>query len=192
MVKSGLDRLAQTEDIKITWKSYELQPHNAPPLPEEMEKAYRERIAAAWPKIQQIAQDRFGVELKSHRWGVKSRYALEGAKLAEAKGLGEAYHEVMFKAHFVDDRDFGDLETLADLAAEIGLDRAEFLAAVESGAYAVQVDADIAQAAAYGLQGVPAAIIAGKYLVSGAQPYEVWQDVIRQIKQRLSEAGHGE
>jgi predicted DsbA family dithiol-disulfide isomerase len=187
MVKSGLDRLAQTEDIKIIWKSYELRPKNAPPLPEAIEKAYRERIAAAWPQTQQIAQDRFGVEMKSHRWGVKSRYALEGAKLAEEKGRGDAYHEAMFRAHFVDDRDFGDLETLADLAAEVGLNQAEFLTAIQSGAYATQVDADIAQAMAYGLQGVPATIIEHKYLVSGAQPYEVWLDVVQQIKQRLSE-----
>jgi predicted DsbA family dithiol-disulfide isomerase len=186
MLKSSLDKLAQTEDIEIIWKSYELRPKNAPPLPEAAEKAYRERIAAAWPQTQQIAQERFGVEMKSHRWGVKSRYALEGAKFAEEKGLGDTYHEAMFKAHFIDDRDFGDLDILADLAAEAGLDRAEFLAAIESGAYAAQVDADIAQAMAYGLQGVPATIIERKYLISGAQPYEVLLDIVQQIKQRMA------
>jgi predicted DsbA family dithiol-disulfide isomerase len=192
MIKSGLDRLAQTEDIEIIWKSYELRPKNAPSLPEAVEKAYRERIAAAWPQTQQIASERFGVEMKSHRWGVKSRYALEGAKLAEEKGLGDAYHEAMFKAHFIDDRDFGDLATLADLAAEVGLDRAEFVAAIKSGAYAAQVDADIAQAMAYGLQGVPATLIERKYLISGAQPYETLRDIVQQIKQRMNEVANGE
>ncbi len=192
MLRSSLDKLAPTEDIEVIWKSYELRPKNAPPLPEAVEKAYRERIAAAWPQTQQIAQERFGVEMKSHRWGVKSRYALEGAKFAEEKGLGDTYHEAMFKAHFVDDRDFGDLDILADLAAEVGLDRAEFLAAIESGAYAAQVDADIAQAMAHGLQGVPATIIERKYLISGAQPYEALKDIVQQIKQRMSEAANGE
>ena len=187
MIKSSLDKLAETEEIEITWKSYELRPKDAPPLPEVTEKAYRERIAAGWPQVQQIAQERFGVELKSHRWGVKSRYALEGAKFAEEKGLGDAYHEAMFKAHFVEDRDFGDLDTLGDLAAEVGLDRAEFLAAVESGAYAKHVDADVAQAYAYGLQGVPATIIEQKYLISGAQPVEVLQDIVQQVKAKESE-----
>ncbi|MCK6624028.1 MAG: DsbA family protein [Anaerolineae bacterium] len=184
MLKSGLDELAKVEDIEIIWKSYELRPADAPPLPPEYEKSYRERIEAGWPRVQQIARERFGLEMKSHRWGVKSRYALEGAKVAEAKGFGDAYHEAMFKAHFVDDRDFGNLEILGDLAAAVGLDRADFLVAVSSGAYAPPVDADIQQAQAYGLQGVPATIIAQKYLISGAQPFEALQEIVQQIKQR--------
>lgn len=192
MVKSSLDQLAQTETIEVIWKSYELRPHNAPPMPAAQEEAYKARIAAAWPQTQQIAQERFGVELKTHRWGVKSRLALEGAKFAEEKGRGEAYHDAIFKAHFVEDRDFGDLATLADLAVEAGLDRAEFLAAVQSGAYTAQVDADVNQAQAYGLQGVPATIIEDKYLISGAQPLEVWQDVVRQVKERMNESANGE
>jgi predicted DsbA family dithiol-disulfide isomerase len=192
MVKSSLDELAQTEEIEILWKSYELRPLDAPPLPAHVEKAYRERIEAGWPQVQQIARERFGVEMKTHRWGVKSRYALEGAKYAEEKGVGDAYHEAMFKAHFVEDRDFGDLATLGDLATEVGLDRSDFLAVLESGAYAEQVDDDIAQARIYGLQGVPAAIIESKYLVSGAQPVEALQDMVRQVKQRLNEAAQPE
>lgn len=184
MLKSGLDELAKVEDIEIIWKSYELRPAGAPPLPPEYEASYRERMEAGWPRVQQIARERFGLELKSHRWGVKSRYALEGAKYAEEKGFGDAYHEAMFKAHFVADRDFGNLEILGDLAAAVGLDRADFLAAVSSGAYAPPVDADIGQAQAYGLQGVPATIIAQKYLISGAQPFEALQEIVQQIKQR--------
>ncbi|MCL4296394.1 MAG: DsbA family protein [Anaerolineae bacterium] len=186
MIKASLDRLAQTEGIEVIWKSYELRPQDAPPLPEAVAKAYRERIEAGWPQVQQIAQERFGVEMKSHRWGVKSRLALEGAKYAEEKGAGPAYHEAMFKAHFVEDRDFGDPETLGDLAAEVGLDRAEFLDAVKNRAYAPQVDADIRQAQVYGLQGVPAAIIEQKYLISGAQPFEALLDIVQQVKQRLA------
>jgi predicted DsbA family dithiol-disulfide isomerase len=192
MVKSSLDELAQTEEIEILWKSYELRPLDAPPLPEHVEKAYRERIETGWPQVQQIARERFGVEMKTHRWGVKSRYALEGAKYAEEKGVGDAYHEAMFKAHFVEDRDFGNLETLGDLAAEVGLARTDFLAVLASGTYAEQVDDDVAQARLYGLQGVPAAIIESKYLVSGAQPIEVLRDMVRQVKQRLNEAAQPE
>lgn len=191
MIKSSLGELAKTEDIEIIWRSYELRPASAPPLPPEHENAYRERIEAGWPRVQQMAHERFGLEMKCHRWGVKSRAALEGAKYAEEKGFGESYHEAMFRAHFVTDRDIGDLETLGDLAAEAGLDRAGFLTAVSSGAYASQVDADVRQAQAYGLQGVPAIIIAHKYLISGAQPLDSLQDIVQQIRQR-EEAANGE
>lgn len=182
MIKSSLDELAIVEDIEVEWKSFELRPKDGPTMPKAQEEAYRQRVAKAWPQTQQIAKERFDVELKHHRWGISSRLALEGAKFAEEQGLGEPYHEAMFKAHFIDDQDFGDLEVLADLAEKVGLDRAEFVEAIESGAYAEQVDADVAQARTYGLSGVPATIIEEKYLVSGAQPLETLKEVVQQIK----------
>lgn len=180
MQKASLDQLAETEDIEVVWKSFELRPNGAPPVPD----SYKERIAAAWPRTRQMAKEHFGVDMQTHSWGVNSRLALEGAKFAEENGVGPAYHEAMFRAHFVEDRDFGDLQILADLAEDVGLDRAEFLAAVENGLYAKQVDADVAQAHAYGISGVPGTIIENKYLVSGAQPFEALQDIVRQIKAR--------
>jgi predicted DsbA family dithiol-disulfide isomerase len=88
----------------------------------------------------------------------------------------------MFRAHFVDDKDFGNLEVLADLAAEVALDRAKFIGALETGDYAAAVDADVAQARAYGLTGVPATIIEEKYLLPGAQPLAFLQQVVDKIK----------
>lgn len=184
MMKSSLDQLAQEEDIEVIWRSFELRPKNAPPMPKDYEEAYKKRIAEAWPRTRQMAQANFGVEMRSHRWGISSRLALEGAKFAEEKGLGPAFHAAMFKAHFVDDDDFGDLEILANLAERVGLDRAEFVAAIESGAYARQVDLDVAQAHAYGINGVPATVIQDKYLVSGAQPLVALQEIVEQVKAR--------
>lgn len=191
IIKSSLDDLAQTEDIEVVWKSYELRPQGAPPLPPAHEQAYRERIAAAWPEVQRMARERFGVELVSHRWGVSSRLALEGAKFAEEKGLGPAFHEAMFRAHFIEDRDFGDRDTLADLAEEAGLDRQEFLQAVDSRAYAAAVEADVAQARAYGFNGVPATLIQEKYHVPGAQPLDALLDIVRQVKELEAKNGTG-
>ena len=182
MIKSSLDELAKTEDIEVNWKSFELRPKDGPQLPPDQEQAYKARVEAAWPQTRQTAKERFGVEMIHHRWGVNSRLALEGAKFAEARGLGEAYHERMFQAHFVDDKDFGELDILADLTAGVGLDRAEFVAAIENSAYAAAVDADVAQARAYGLTGVPATIIEEKYLLPGAQPLEFLQQVVDKIK----------
>lgn len=184
MIKSSLDTLAKIEDIEVIWKSYELRPQNAPPMPPAQEQAYKEKIAAAWPRTQQMAEEVFGVEMKTHRWGVKSRLALEGAKFAEEKGLGEAYHEAIFKAHFIEDRDLGDRQVLAGLAEEVGLDRAEFVTALDDPKYADLVEQDIAQAQAYGVNGVPATIIQDKYMVSGAQPLEALKDIVRQVKTR--------
>jgi predicted DsbA family dithiol-disulfide isomerase len=44
------------------------------------------------------------------------------------------------------------------------------------------VTADVYQAHRYGLNGVPALVFANKYLVTGAQPYEVLVQVVEQIQ----------
>ena len=66
----------------------------------------------------------------------------------------------------------------ADLAAEVGLDRDEVVAALGSGRYAEAVQADIDQAHRYGISGVPFYVIDGKYGVSGAQPPQTFADAL--------------
>ncbi len=76
---------------------------------------------------------------------------------------------------------------LAEIAVMIGLDREAFLTALKSEKYLGQVMADIAQARTYGLNGVPALVFANKYLVSGAQPYDVLLQVVQQVAEEQEE-----
>ena len=187
MIKSSLDKLAEVEDIDVVWRSYELRPAGDPPMPPEYESTYRDKIAAAWPNTKRTAFEQFGVTMEYHRWGIKSRIAHEGAKYAEANGFGEAYHNAMFQAHFIEDRDFGDVDVLTTIAGELGMDEHEFRQVIENGVYAEAVEQDVAQAKAYGLSGVPATIIQDKYLVSGGLPFDNLKDVVRQVKAKEQE-----
>ena len=60
--------------------------------------------------------------------------------------------------------------------------------ALESSQYVDAVRADQAQAAAYGINGVPFFVIDGKYGVSGAQPPEAFAQVARQVWAERREA----
>ena len=57
--------------------------------------------------------------------------------------------------YFTEGRHVRRVEELADLASEIGLDRDEVVRVLDSGDYGRAVATDIAQAAAYGIRGVP-------------------------------------
>jgi predicted DsbA family dithiol-disulfide isomerase len=70
---------------------------------------------------------------------------------------------------------------LAAIATGIDLEQDSFLAALKSEKYLAEVMADIAQARTYGLSGVPALVFDNKYLVSGAQPYDVLLQVVQQV-----------
>jgi protein-disulfide isomerase len=62
-------------------------------------------------------------------------------------------------------------------AAELGLDRAAFGAALARSELGQAVDADAATAASLGVQGVPGFFINGKFL-AGAQPYEAFKNKV--------------
>ena len=101
---------------------------------------------------------------------------------AKAHGRQLDMKERLLKAYFIEGRHVGRIEELADLAAEIGLDRADVVRALESNEYLADVKADVAQAGEYGIQGVPFFVIDGKYGVSGAQEADTFTTVLTQVR----------
>jgi predicted DsbA family dithiol-disulfide isomerase len=101
---------------------------------------------------------------------------------AKAHGRQLDMKERLLKAYFIDGHHVGRVEELADLAAEIGLDRADVVRALESNEYLADVKADVAQASEYGIQGVPFFVIDGKYGVSGAQEADTFTSVLTQVR----------
>lgn len=174
----SLEALKDNHHVAVRWRSFELRPKGSPPISEE----YRATIDVKRQYFQQMARDHYGVEINEGPFGVDSRPALVGAKYAEAQGVGDAYHEAVFRAYWQEARSIEEIAVLADIAAEVGLDREAFIAALAEEAWDAAVTADVYQAYRYGLNGVPALVFANKYLVSGAQPYEVLANVVDQIR----------
>lgn len=108
--------------------------------------------------------------------------AHEHLHFAKSRGRQLDMKERLLKAYFVDGRHVGRIEDLADLAAEIGLDRADVIRALESNEYLADVKADVALATDYGIQGVPFFVIDGKYGVSGAQEAETFTNLLTQVR----------
>ncbi|MGN7798912.1 DsbA family oxidoreductase [Leifsonia sp. 22587] len=113
-----------------------------------------------------------------HTNTVKAHELLHFAK-EQGKQLELA--ERLFRAYFVEGRHVGRIEDLADLAAEVGLDRAQALEALESSRFEPAVRADQATAAEYGINGVPFFVIDGRYGVSGAQDAQTFAQVLEQV-----------
>lgn len=102
-------------------------------------------------------------------------FAKDHGKAAEMK-------ERLLRAYFTEGRHVGHDDGLADLAAEIGLDRDAALAALAAGNHQQQVEDDKAQGAAIGVQGVPFFVIDGKYAISGAQPAALFLQALNRVK----------
>ena len=147
-----------------------------------MPREYLARIEATTPRLNKLAREQYGIELNRGPMGIPSRAALIGAKYAEAQGKGPQYHDAVFRAYWQRANNISEVEVLTEIAQAIGLDRGAFLAALNDEQYDAQVEADVEQAYYYGLTGVPALIFGERYLVSGAQPYEVLRQVVEKIE----------
>jgi predicted DsbA family dithiol-disulfide isomerase len=163
--------------VDVIWHAYELRPIGSPPIPPE----YLARIEATRPRLVKLAREQYGLELNRGPMGIHSHTALIGAKVAEAQGKGPLYHDAVFRAYWQCANNIEAVEVLAEIARSIGLERESFLAALQDERYSARVDADIDEAYSYGLTGVPALIFGKRYLVSGAQPYEVLRQVVERV-----------
>jgi predicted DsbA family dithiol-disulfide isomerase len=100
---------------------------------------------------------------------------------AKAHGIQLAAVERLLKAYFIEGRHVGRIEDLADLGAELGLDRTDIIRSLNANEYLAAVRADQALAGEYGINGVPFFVIDGRYGVSGAQDPATFAQVLQQV-----------
>ena len=92
---------------------------------------------------------------------------------AAEHGLQTTIMSAVFDAYFLDGKDIGEPEILADIAASAGLDRKQTLSFLQSDVDTETIVAEDELARRLGINGVPCFIFDRKYAVSGAQSAEV-------------------
>ncbi len=109
-----------------------------------------------------------------------SRLAQELGKWADTQADGEAIHDALYRAYFVDSRNIGDAEQLVEIAGSVGLSVEAARAVLGERSFEAAVDADWAKSRELGVTGVPT-FVAGGYGVVGAQPYEALEGLLREV-----------
>ena len=163
---------------RVSWLPFELNPD----MPKEgMERReYRMRKFGSWERSLQLdAQlaEQGAKEGLTIRYDLQTRTpnTLNAHRLIRRAGGGEgqtALVEALFQAYFTQGRDIGNLETLADIAAETGLDRADALAFLRSDELAEEVRQYEEVARRAGITGVPAFVANRRPVLMGAHPPE--------------------
>ena len=87
----------------------------------------------------------------------------------------------LMRAYWVEGRDIGARDVLADVAAEVGMERAAVARLLAGDADRADILAREAHARQRGVNAVPTFVIGGQYVVSGAQPPELWGQVIDEL-----------
>ena len=103
---------------------------------------------------------------------------------AGIEGRQTAAVAALFNAYFVEARDIGDHEVLADIADGIGMDAALVTRLLQTDADADDIRQRDAHSRQMGITSVPTFIVGGQHAVPGAQPPELWARVIAELREK--------
>ena len=117
-----------------------------------------------------------------------SRLAQELGKWADTQPGGEALHDALFRAYFVEARDISQPAVLLEIAERVGLSAAGAREVLEKRTFQAAVDADWELSHEYGVTGVPTFVV-GRYGVVGAQSYETLEALVRKAATQSNTEG---
>ncbi len=191
--EAGLAAFDGADDVTVTYHSFELSP-DTPVDFEGSEVDFlsahkglpKEQVEQMLRQVTTIAADvglRYDFDAVRH---TKTLLAHEALHFAKEHGTQLELVERLFSAYFEEGRHVGKVDELVALGSDVGLDADALRTALEDGTYTDAVTQDIAQARAYGIQGVPFYVIGGKYGVSGAQRPEVFTRALEQVRSEAS------
>jgi predicted DsbA family dithiol-disulfide isomerase len=188
--KARLDRALEARarhPFRIAWHPFQLNPD----MPEggmdraeylEAKFGGRRQAAEVYARVDAAARDS-GIEID---WAAIPRIpnTLDAHRVihwAGIEGRQTLVADALFRAYWKEGRDIGDRDTLADIADGAGLDAAMVRRLLATDADAADIRARDAHARDRGITGVPTFIIADRHVVPGAQPSELWMQLIDEI-----------
>lgn len=195
-LEQALEQFPHKDDVEVEFKSFELDPH-APvytekSIHESLAEKYGMSVEQAKQNTQHVAMQAAQAGLTFHFDGMKPTNTFDAhrlAKFAKDRGKERVITEKLLHAYFTESKNVGDLDTLAEIAEEAGLEREEALAVLrDKQKYANEVRDDQRLARQFGVTGVPFFVINRKYAISGAQPLETFVRALEKVWEEESGA----
>jgi predicted DsbA family dithiol-disulfide isomerase len=185
--ESALARFEHADDVRVTWRSFELDP-TAPrerdgDLAGRLAEKYGMTLEQAKASQRELTEVAAGEGLDFRFDIARSGLTFDGHRiihLASEHGLQDAMKERLMRAYFGEGELVGDPETLVRLATEVGLPEAEVRATVTGDRYADAVREDEQDAQRLGISAVPTFVVDRTLGASGAHPPEQLLELLRQ------------
>jgi predicted DsbA family dithiol-disulfide isomerase len=174
-----IERLRKEHGVTIEWVHFPLHP-DTPAEGRKLTDLFAGRnvdlpAMHAQMKARMTAE---GLPYGARTMTYNSRLAQELGKWADTQPGGDAIHDALFRAYFVEGRDISQPAVLLDIAERVGLSVDAARDVLERRTFRDALDADWALSREYGITGVPT-FVAGRFGVVGAQPYETLEQLVR-------------
>jgi predicted DsbA family dithiol-disulfide isomerase len=166
----------------VTWLPFELHPEA--PIEGIPREAYfgRARSQQIHSYLDSVAEQ-VGLTMHHRDVIINSRRALGAAEFARENGKFAEMHHALLKEHWELGGRLEDIDDLVRIGTDVGLDSSELRNAIEENRYAEVIDEHRRVASSVGIDAIPAHIFGQRYLVLGAQPYEVLKQVVERVTQ---------
>jgi predicted DsbA family dithiol-disulfide isomerase len=187
-LEKALDSFEHADDVEIVWRSFELDP-SAPKEPVETVAEALGRKYGGGPeagtqmvdRVEAVAAEE-GLLFRHHQSlrvnTVDAHRVLHLALETGGPALQGRLKEALLAAYFVETENVADHDTLLRIAAGVGLDEVRVKEVLTGDEYADAVEADVREAVSLGATGVPFYVVDRKYGIAGAQPGEVFAQVL--------------
>ena len=187
-LEKALAAFEHREDVEVLWRSYQLDP-GAPAEPTEptstmLQRKYGQTADGArqmQDRVEAVAAEEgllYRLSETLHLNTVDAHRLIHLARHEGGAQLQGRVKEALLDAYFVQARNVADHDVLREVGVAAGLDAAAVDELLAGDAFADEVWADAEQARAYGATGVPFFVVDQRYGVSGAQPVEVFSQLL--------------
>jgi predicted DsbA family dithiol-disulfide isomerase len=182
----ALSRLGEAVDAQIVMHPFELNPQMGPDGEDTIDylgKKYG-RTPAQIAETQALIRERgasvgFTIGPRTRVYNTFDAHRL--LHWAGIKGRQLPLKLALLRAYHSEGKDPSNHDVLVEASQSVGLDAAEVREVLRGGDYADEVRAEEREHQAMGIQSVPAIIFNQRYLVTGGQPVEAFEQVIQQI-----------
>lgn len=194
--EKALQAFSQNDKVEVNWHSFQLDPNMKTDLTKNHYEYLSEIKGFPMPQIMQMHENLIqsgknaGIDFNFDQVKVSNSFKSQMlVQLAKEKGKANEMEELLFEAYFKQGKDIDDVAVLCSIGKEIGLTNEEVENAVHSPEIAKLVKNDIFAANSLGIKGVPFFIFNEKYGVSGAQPTDLFSEVLEKSWPEFSENG---
>lgn len=175
----SIEKLQANYPVSIRWIHFPLHP-DTPAEGKSLAELFAGRDIEPMRQRMKALMAEAGLEYGDRTHTYNSRLAQELGKWADTQAGGNAIHDVLYRAYFVDNTNLSDVDALVSIAKSVGLDSALAREVLETRSFKNAVDADWQRAYEAGITGVPT-FASNDLVVVGCQPYDVLERFVKHL-----------
>jgi len=178
----SIEKLKANYPVSIRWLPFPLHP-DTPAEGKSLAELFAGRDIEPMRQRMKALMAEAGLDYGERSHTYNSRLAQELGKWADTQQGGEAIHDALYRAYFVDNSNLYDVDLLVGIAENVGLNGAAARAMLEQRLFKEAVDADWQRAWEMGITGVPT-FYRDDLVVVGCQPYDVLERFVKHLLQQ--------